>query len=137
MQKSSKPAPAPALYRTSTRRAIVELLKSERRYLSAGEIHRLLRRRRHKLALTTVYRTLQLLTTLGAVSSRTDSGGEAAYLYCASEGHHHHAICTKCGHVDEFDCRAIAQFTRSLLARRSFVLDDHALELYGRCADCR
>ena len=124
------------VYETSTRRAVVELLKSERRYLSAGAIYRLLREGNPKLALSTVYRTLELLTERGSVSSRIDPGGEASYVFCTDD-HHHHAICTACGHVDEVDCDAMEAFRSALLAQQSFALDDHAIEFFGRCARCR
>ena len=125
------------VYSTSPRRAILGLLQSERRYLTAADIHKLLRQRRQRLALTTVYRTLQLLEKLGAVTNRSDSGGEVAYLFCANDEHHHHAICTKCGHVEEVNCRIIDDFRQLLLRRQSFALEEHSMEFYGRCAACR
>ncbi|MFY9780145.1 MAG: transcriptional repressor [Candidatus Baltobacteraceae bacterium] len=124
------------LYATSTRRAVVDLLRSERRYLTASAIFRLLKGDNPKLALSTVYRTLELLAELGSVSSRTEPSGEASYVYCSDE-HHHHAICKVCGHVDEVDCDAMEQFKSALLTGQSFVLDDHSIEFYGRCARCR
>jgi len=124
-------------YSTSSRRAIMSLLQSERRYLTAAEIHGSLRKRRRRLALTTVYRTLQHLTKLGAVSSRATPNGEVGYLFCANDQHHHHAICTGCGHVEEVNCRIIDEFKKLLVTRQGFALDDHAVELYGRCAACR
>jgi Fur family ferric uptake transcriptional regulator len=124
------------LYATSTRRAIIELLMSERRYLTASSIFRLLKGENPKLALSTVYRTLEFLAEQGSVSSRTEASGEASYVYCTDD-HHHHAICKVCGHVDEVDCDAMDQFKSALLKGQSFVLDDHSIEFYGRCARCR
>ncbi len=124
------------IYATSTRRAIVDLLKAKRRYLSAGAIFADLKDAHPKLALSTVYRTLELLTRLGTVSSRTEASGESAYVYCTDE-HHHHAVCTRCGHVDEVDCDAMEQFKGALLANQAFALDEHSIEFYGRCARCR
>jgi Fur family ferric uptake transcriptional regulator len=124
------------MYATSTRRAVVDLLRSEKRYLTAASIFRLLKARQPKLALSTVYRTLELLAGLGTVSSRIEGSGEASYVFCTDE-HHHHAICTICGHVDDVDCDAIEVFKGALIANQSFLLDDHSLEFYGRCARCR
>ena len=124
------------MYATSTRKAISDLLGTERRYLTAGEIYRLLKSSNPKLALSTVYRTLELLEELGTVSSRTGPNGESGYVYCTDE-HHHHAICSVCGHVDEVDCAAIDQFKSALMAQQSFELDDHSIEFYGLCAACR
>ena len=124
------------LYTTSTRTAIVDLLKRDPRYLTATAIYRILRDDNPRLALSTVYRTLELLAELGNVSFRTESNGETSYVFCTDE-HHHHAICSVCGHVDEVDCAAIDQFKSALMAQQSFELDDHSIEFYGRCARCR
>jgi Fur family ferric uptake transcriptional regulator len=128
--------PARAMYATSTRRAVVDLLKTEKRYLTAASLYRLLKARQPKLALSTIYRTLELLARLGTISSRPESSGEAAFVYCSDE-HHHHALCTVCGHVDDVDCAAMEQFKAALLANQSFLLDEHSVEFYGRCARCR
>jgi Fur family ferric uptake transcriptional regulator len=124
------------LYSTSTRRAIVDAMRLDRRYWTAGELYRILKDQYPKLALSTVYRTLELLEGQGSVSSRSEAGGETAFVYC-SDAHHHHAICRICGHVDEVNCRAMEEFKSALLAQQSFDLDDHSMEFYGRCAACR
>ncbi len=124
------------LYTTSTRRAIVDLLKRERRYLTAAAILQSLKDDNPKLALSTVYRTLELLAGLGTVSSRSEASGESSYVFC-KDGHHHHAICRQCGGVDEVDCSAMDVFRAALLEQQSFALDDHAIEFYGLCARCR
>ena len=125
-----------AVYSTSARRKIAELLRTERRYMTAAAIYRILRSQHARLALSTVYRTLDLLTQSGIVSSRADASGELSYVYCR-DGHHHHAICNACGHVDEVSCGAVDQFRAALLEEQAFDLDDHSIEFYGRCARCR
>lgn len=124
------------MYQTAARRETLELLKGERRYLTAAAIHRLLKPGKPKLALSTVYRTLEALRETGTVTSRIDEKGETSYIYCGDK-HHHHAICRKCGHVDEVDCDAMDAFATALLRKQSFTLDDHSIEFYGLCARCR
>ena len=99
-------------------------------------IYKLLKTDHPKIALSTIYRTLDLLLEKGAVSSRPEGAGETSYVFCTEE-HHHHAICTTCGHVDEVDCGAMDQFRAALLAQQAFALDDHSVEFYGRCARCQ
>jgi len=125
-----------AVYTTSTRRHILDLLKSEKRYLTANVIFKLLKADHPKIALSTIYRTLDLLLEMGAVSGRAEGAGETSFVYCTEE-HHHHAICTTCGHVDEVDCGAMDQFRAALLAQQAFRMDDHSVEFYGRCARCQ
>lgn len=87
-------------------------------------------------AMSTVYRTLEMLEGFGTVSRRAEEGKEATFVYCGEE-HHHHAICRVCGHVDDVRCDAIDQIKESLERQRAFELDDHTIEFYGRCARCR
>lgn len=125
-----------AAYATRPRELITDILREERRYLSAADVFRLLKKARAKVSLSTVYRTLDLLVARGTASSRADDHGESTYVFCNSE-HHHHAICRDCGLVEEVDCGAMERFTSALRRHHGFVLDDHALEFYGRCAQCR
>ena len=124
------------MYQTAARKRTLELLQSERRYLTAAAIHRTLKPHAPKLALSTIYRTLEALQESGAITSRIDEHGEASYIYCG-ERHHHHAICRTCGHVDEIDCDAIGIFAAALLEKQGFRLDDHSIEFFGECARCR
>lgn len=124
------------LYSTRSRESITDLLRSERRYLSAAAVHRILQAAGQKVSLSTVYRTLDLLVSMGVASARIDEHGEQTYVFCTVE-HHHHAICRRCGHVEDVDCAAIDAFAAELRAHHAFALDDHSMEFYGRCARCR
>ena len=123
-------------YSTRPREQITGLLQRERRYLSAAEIHALLKKAHSKVSLSTVYRTLDLLAAKGEASSRVDEHGEATYVLCAPT-HHHHAICRQCGKVEEVACEAMERFADELRGHHGFELDDHAMEFFGRCAACR
>lgn len=123
-------------YSTRPREQISAVLRNERRYLSAAEIHGLLKKARSTVSLSTVYRTLDLLAAKGEASQRVDEHGEATYVTCAPT-HHHHAICRKCGRVEEVACEAMERFAGELRVHHGFELDDHAMEFFGRCAACR
>ena len=110
-------------------------LAAAQRYTTAQELHARLARTHPRLGLATVYRTLEMLRELGLVASTRRGGGELAYLYCAGD-HHHHAICTRCGRVDEVPCRSLPGFERMLSSGLRFQLTEHQLEFYGVCARC-
>jgi len=122
-------------YVTRPRALISRILSGERRYLSAGDIHGLLEREQAKVALSTVYRTLEHLLAKGQVSARVDPAGETTYVSCAGD-HHHHAICRVCGKVEDVDCSALEAIGGALKAHHGFLLEDHAVEFFGRCNAC-
>ena len=123
-------------YSTRGRAHIVDLLRRERRYLTAATIARLLETSGHGVALSTVYRTLDLLVSRGTAARRTEADGEQSYVACTGE-HHHHAVCRRCGVVEEVDCAAMERFSEVLREHHAFELDEHSIEFYGRCVRCR
>jgi Fur family transcriptional regulator, ferric uptake regulator len=128
---------ARADYVTRPRESIASILSHEQRFLSAAEIHQALKRAGARVSLSTVYRTLDRLRSKGDVTTRADAEGEATYMLCEPVRHHHHAICGKCGRVEDVDCAAMEQFAESLRALHGFELNGHALEFFGRCRSCR
>jgi Fur family ferric uptake transcriptional regulator len=112
-------------------------MRAERRFLSAAEIHHNLEGRDVRVSLSTVYRTLEHLLAKGEATARVDDAGESTYMLCEPANHHHHAICTGCGRVEDVDCSTIGQFAESLRDVHGFELDGHKMEFNGRCRDCR
>ena len=126
-----------AEYVTRPREWIASVLAREPRFLSAAEIHQRLKRSGARVSLSTVYRSLDRLQAKGEVTARPDAQGEATYMLCEPARHHHHAICSQCGRVEDVDCAAIEQFAQSLRALNGFELNGHAMEFFGRCRTCR
>lgn len=124
-------------YVTRPREWIASILSRDQRFLSAAEIHDALKRSGARVSLSTVYRTLDRLAGKGDVTVRADAEGEATYMLCEPAHHHHHAICGKCGRVEDVDCAAMEQFADSLRKLHGFELNGHALEFFGRCRSCR
>ncbi|MDE2573329.1 MAG: transcriptional repressor [bacterium] len=122
-------------YATRTRERIAAVLRDERRYLTPHAVHELLLSRGASISLSTVYRTLELLVGLGIAAARSDEHGQNAYVFCTVQ-HHHHAVCRSCGRVEEVRCGPLERFARDLRNDQGFEMEDHAIELYGRCADC-
>jgi len=120
---------------TSQRRLILQQLAGTKKYVTAKELHERLSRVKPHIGLATVYRTLETLRELGLVATVAQARGEAAYLYCG-RGHHHHAVCTRCGRVDDVPCRSLPTFEKMLSSALRFQLTEHQLEFYGVCARC-
>jgi Fur family ferric uptake transcriptional regulator len=123
-------------YRITTQRlAIIEEFAAVRRYVTAKELYDRLARKRPGIGLATIYRTLETLHAIGAASPQPQAHGETAYLFCPVD-HHHHAVCTRCGKVEDVACRSLARFERALHSDLRFTLTQHRLEFFGVCARC-
>lgn len=119
---------------TNQRRVIVRELEGER-HLSAEEIYDRVKGDHPELGLSTVYRTLDLLTELGIV--RKDDFGEGYSRYeLATERMHHHARCEECGNVIEFNEELMEYLALQVERETGFVTDWHEITLHGRCAAC-
>ncbi|HLW36955.1 MAG TPA: transcriptional repressor [Candidatus Eremiobacteraceae bacterium] len=119
---------------TKQRRAIVRQFAALRKYVTAKQLHAKLQAVDSGIGLATVYRTLEALRALGLVTVM-QLQGEAAYLFCA-DTHHHHAVCTHCGRVDDVPCRTLPQLERMLSQGLRFRLTEHQMEFFGVCARC-
>lgn len=147
--KAGRPALLDALYSrlsahgyrtTRPRRAVIEAFARMSRYATARDLYEGMNRARGSMkpasvGLATVYRTLDVLREVGAASAQAQPHGETAFLYCPVE-HHHHAVCTECGRVDDVPCASIARFEAALTRHLRFKLTQHRLEFFGVCRSC-
>ena len=120
---------------TAQRKLIVAEFARLRRYVTPQQLHRRLAQRRAGIGLATVYRTLDVLERVGAATREPREHGEASYLFCAP-AHHHHAVCSRCGTVDDVPRGQAESFARSLSQRLRFQVRRHRLEFYGVCRRC-
>ena len=124
-------------YVTRPRELVAAILRGAKRFISAAEIHRTLATESSRVSLATVYRTLEHLREKGEAEVRIDDAGEATYMVCEPQHHHHHAICSKCGRVVNVECDAMDRFAEALRETHAFELDAHKMEFSGRCKECR
>ena len=120
---------------TPARAAVLESIPQESEHLNPAEILRQGRALYPALGRATVYRTLELLTTLGIV--RPIYIGEAGPTYIRSAGGHHHLVCSRCGVMVDFDSCAADDMVADLHARYGFIIRSHLLEFYGLCPECQ
>ena len=121
---------------THPRMRILELLEqSKPRHMTAEDIYRHLLDHGDEIGLATVYRVLTQSQTAGLVLKHNLEGGQAVYELDRGE-HHDHLVCTSCGKVEEFYDAEIERRQQLVTKNRGWVLQDHAMSLYGLCADC-
>ncbi|HTF10466.1 MAG TPA: transcriptional repressor [Asanoa sp.] len=86
------------------------------------------------LNITTVYRTLELLESLGIV--RHTHLGHGAPSYSVHEHEHVHLVCHRCGQVIEAPRELMEPLRGTLRTEYGFVVDVSHLALSGHCRDC-
>ena len=121
---------------TRQRKAVVEVVTQANARMSAAEVFATAQRACPDLGLTTVYRTLDILEQMGAIRRvHLDAGCEGFAPVTAEHGHH--LICSSCRTAIEFeDCDLTALLNR-VAKRTGFTIDQHWLELVGRCPQCQ
>ena len=121
---------------TPQRQLILASLQDSDNHISAEEIYAQVRAKYPRVNISTVYRTLELLKSLGLVTETDLGGGRFRYHY-ADKGHHHHLICARCGAIIEVDESLLLPLKRTLLKEYGFWANISHLAIFGRCTECR
>lgn len=116
--------------------AVQSVLAETSSFLSAQDLHAMLRQRGEAVGLTTVYRHLQMLADAGAVDALHLPEGETVYRLCGRGDHHHHLVCRGCGRTVEIDGREVERWTKRVADAAGFVDIDHTVEIFGTCPSC-
>lgn len=119
------------------RDAVVDLLARQDCCLSAQEIFDELRANGRAVGIASVYRALDLLTSMNLVH-RLEMGANGARYEAASVGgeHHHHVVCSKCGKVTPFEDAALEQALDRVAEQVGYAVEGHDVVLRGACPDC-
>ena len=122
---------------SAPRAAVLESIGRQECVVSAQDIADDLKRRKRRVGIATVYRTLEVLEDLKLVQ-RLDLGGESARFEPAiPDGHHHHHfVCRKCGDAIPFEDEALERAIESVGRRLAASVDEHDVVLKGCCPDC-
>jgi Fe2+ or Zn2+ uptake regulation protein len=118
---------------TPQRRALLDLIADREGSFTAVELFQEARRRKPRLGLATVYRTVDLLRGTGSVRPLVGDA-RPAYVRC-EPGHHHHLVCLSCGGVEETELCGAPSATQ-LRRRYGFRAAGHELDIYGTCVRC-
>lgn len=121
---------------TLPRLKILEIFqKGELRHMTAEDVFRVLLIERSDIGLATVYRVLMQFEQAGILSRSNFESGKAVYEL--NEGRHHdHFVCTSCAKVEEFYDAEIESRQQIIAQAKGWSVQDHAMSLYGLCADC-
>ena len=118
---------------THPRLRILDILEHAKvRHMTAEDMYKQLLSEGEEVGLATVYRVLTQFEQAGLVIRHNFEGGRAVFEL--NQGHHHdHMVCVECGKVFEFQDPAIEERQRKVAEKAGFVMEEHALYIYGVC----
>ena len=121
-------------YRLTKQRAAILRALEDGRHLSAEAILVRVRAELPGVSLGTIYRTLDILRSIGLVQVFAFAGGAAKYE--AALDKHHHLVCTGCGEVINVGVAEAPALAQAVAAEHGFDDVDCALVVSGRCPAC-
>ena len=124
---------------TGGRRALVTRLLGAGRPLTIAE----LLRTDDGWSQSSLYRNLGVLESCGIVTRLPSTDGVARFEVAEElSHHHHHLVCSSCGRLDDVELPERVEATLHAVTAEAgkalgYEVDEHRLELIGRCSACR
>ncbi len=120
---------------TPQRLLVLEGLEALGGHITADALLQWAAQRYPALNLATVYRTLDLLLSIGLIA-QTDLGSGVTSFELVGESPHHHLVCERCGAVGELDAALLAPLQQRLMERYGFRANPRHVALFGLCREC-
>ena len=121
-------------YRLTKQRAAILRALEDGRHHNAETILDRVREHLPGVSLGTIYRTLDILRSIGLVQVFAHAGGAAKYE--ATLEKHHHLVCTECGEVVNVAVNEALPLAQAVAQDHGFDGVDCALVVTGRCPRC-
>ena len=122
---------------TQPRLHVMEIIASSPRPLTPQEIYH------HSLALdgppgiASIYRTLEILEELGLIQQIHQPDG-CHGIWPSVDGHKHLVLCRDCGQTRVVEGNEnIADYIQRIEEETGFLVDEHWLQLFGACDQCK
>lgn len=131
---------------TQPREVIIDVLHANEGHLSASDIYIQAHENNPTIGLTTVYRTLDMLTQMGIVQKFDFGDGKARFELANNpdgKGHHHHLVCLECKRIIDYSDMVeeekdfLKKIERQLEEKYNFSILDHFIRFHGVCNECQ
>lgn len=127
--------PMTAKRNTWQKDAVKQALGEAAGFVSAQQLHLVLRNHGSTIGLATVYRALADLAAQGDADSLQSKDGELLYRACGT-GHHHHLICRSCGKTVEIEASKVESWADEVAKSHGFSNPSHTIDIFGVCSAC-
>ncbi len=120
---------------TPQRRLILDIVHESGAHLTGEDIIAAVEARMPGVNKSTIYRTLELLETLGCVCK--SESGDRAIFHHSEKGHHHHMECRTCGKSVDCDEDIFLPVEEALDREYGYQVSFKHSVIKGLCPDCR
>ena len=104
-------------------------------FVSAQQLHTVLKNHGSTIGLATVYRALTDLAAAGEADSLQSKDSEVLYRACTTS-HHHHLICRDCGKTVEIEANSVEKWADEVARTHGFIQPSHSIDIFGICPAC-
>ena len=128
---------------TLPRQSILDVLEKSKTHLSAEEIFNKVQKECSGVNLTTIYRNLEILVSLGIVLKYDFGDGKARYEYIENpekNPNHLHLVCKVCGRIidcpdflDNYDPKKL----NKIMKKYDFEIEEQVHQMRGVCSFCK
>lgn len=119
---------------TPQRKLIMDIIHKAGGHLTAEEIIDVVQTRMPGVNKSTIYRTLELLESLGCVF-KSEMDGKVIFHH-AEKGHHHHIVCRDCGATIDCEDDLFSSVETALRRKYGFQSELKHIVITGTCKDC-
>jgi len=104
-------------------------------HLSAEELFNLLEKRGEFISLSTIYRSVKLMSRMGILRELELAEGHKHYELNQPYQHHHHLVCVQCNRTIEFKNDSILKHSLKQTEKEGFQLIDCQLTVTAICPE--
>ncbi len=122
---------------TTQRKTIIEELKKLKTHPTADQFYEVIRKTTPKISIASVYRNLEVLSSLGMIAKLEISGTHNRFD--GNTSLHYHLKCSKCGGFFDFNPEGSESLGQSLdkIKELNMNIDNFNIVFNGRCDKCR
>ena len=122
---------------TIQRKAIIDELKKLKTHPTADQFYEVMRKKTPKISIASVYRNLEVLSSLGMIAKLEISGTHNRFDGDTSL--HYHLKCSKCGGFFDFVPEGSESLSKSLdkIKELNMNIDNFNVVFNGLCGKCR
>lgn len=135
MEKSQNKDWPSGVKKTKQREAVLSVLKSAEKPLSAMQICSEIENSGEAAWLSTVYRILELFVEKGLVIKISVQNSDVAIYELNRFQHKHYAVCLSCHKIITMENCPMEKFIPQI-QESEFKVTGHNLEIYGYCKEC-